>query len=86
MKRRTILTGGLMLAVSPTLLLARDTPRDPDWAVPVSLAGVPNLNKVSPFIYRSAQPNADGFKSLEQKLGVKTITEKEFISKFSEKN
>jgi len=46
--------------------------RPADWATPVELDGVPNLHQVSPTLYRSAQPTAEGMKGLE-KLGVKTI-------------
>jgi protein tyrosine/serine phosphatase len=42
------------------------------WAKPVSLAGVPNLHKVSKNLYRGAQPTEEGFKNLRQ-LGVKTV-------------
>jgi len=34
--------------------------------------GIPNFNQVSPQLYRGAQPNTLGMKSL-QKLGVRTI-------------
>jgi protein tyrosine/serine phosphatase len=46
--------------------------RNPEWAAPVPLAGVPNLHKVADGVYRSAQPTAEGFKNLE-KLGIKTV-------------
>lgn len=43
-----------------------------DWAQPVALAGVPNLHRVTPLIYRSAQPDAEGFRNLAA-FGVKTV-------------
>lgn len=46
--------------------------RNPDWATPVQMEGVPNLHKVADGLYRSAQPTAEGFKNLE-KLGIKTV-------------
>ncbi|MDR1137158.1 MAG: tyrosine-protein phosphatase, partial [Synergistaceae bacterium] len=46
--------------------------RNPDWAVPVELSGVPNLYRVTKNIYRGAMPTAEGLRELE-KLGVKTV-------------
>lgn len=42
------------------------------WAQPVALAGVPNLHRVSPTLYRSAQPTREGM-AAAQKLGVRTV-------------
>ena len=47
-------------------------PRPSNWALPIQVDGVPNLHKVSDFLYRSAQPTEEGFKRLEV-LGVKTV-------------
>ena len=52
----------------PSLALARDA----NWAQPVLIDGVPNLNLVAPNLYRSAQPTALGFKAIEQKLNLKS--------------
>jgi protein tyrosine/serine phosphatase len=46
--------------------------RKPEWAKLVSLAGVPNLHKVTDNIYRGAQPTREGLKNLES-LGIRTI-------------
>ncbi len=46
--------------------------RQVQWATPVQLRGVANLYKVTDYLYRSAQPTAEGMKNLE-KLGIKTI-------------
>lgn len=46
--------------------------RPAGWAQPIKLAGVPNLHKVSPDLYRSAQPTAEGMQNLKA-LGIKTI-------------
>lgn len=46
--------------------------RDPSWAQPIVLAGVPNLYRVSPQLYRSGQPTAQGMRNLQQ-LGIKTV-------------
>jgi protein tyrosine phosphatase (PTP) superfamily phosphohydrolase (DUF442 family) len=48
------------------------TSRPAAWAQPMTLAGVPNLFKVSDDLYRSAQPTKEGLANLK-KLGVKTI-------------
>lgn len=42
------------------------------WAVPIMLAGAPDLHRVTPLIYRSAQPDAEGFRNLAT-LGIKTV-------------
>ena len=46
--------------------------RPATWAQPVSLDGVPNLHAVSPQLYRSAQPTAQGMRNLKQ-MGVATV-------------
>ena len=61
---------GLMAVALPTRLCGKTTARD--WAEPVDLAGVPNLHRVTPLIYRSAQPSAIGFHNLAA-IGVKTV-------------
>ncbi len=40
--------------------------------MPVQIAGLPNLHRVSPDLYRSAQPTADGMRNLSQ-IGIKTV-------------
>jgi len=47
--------------------------RDPKWAVPLELAGAPNLARVSPILYRGAQPTAEGFRNLHEQLGIKYV-------------
>ena len=46
--------------------------RDPRWATRIEQAGLPNFHRVTPNIYRCAQPSADGLKAAE-KLGIKTV-------------
>lgn len=46
--------------------------RNSTWAQPITMGGVNNLYKVDDNLYRSEQPNAQGFKSLEA-FGVKTV-------------
>jgi protein tyrosine/serine phosphatase len=59
----------LLLLLLPSLAFARDA----NWAKPMTLQGVPNLNQVTPFLYRSAQPDAAGFANLEKSLKVKVV-------------
>ena len=72
---RTVWTAALAL---PALLIvltgsfAAETVRPPEWAVPVRLEGVPNLHRVTPDLYRSAQPKQQGFVNLKQ-LGIQTL-------------
>ena len=54
------------------LIVMAQTARPDSWAQPVELDGVPNLHKVSDTLYRSAQPSAQGMRSLK-KHGVETI-------------
>ena len=46
--------------------------RPEKWAVPMTLAGVPNVHKVADGLYRSAQPTAEGMTNLVA-LGIKTV-------------
>ncbi|OYU39093.1 MAG: protein-tyrosine-phosphatase [Pseudorhodobacter sp. PARRP1] len=71
-RRATLAMAALVLPglALPDTLWAQRTAGD--WAKPVPLAGVPNLHRVTPLIYRSAQPDAEGFRNLAA-LGVKTV-------------
>ncbi|HTL52874.1 MAG TPA: tyrosine-protein phosphatase [Planctomycetota bacterium] len=42
------------------------------WAAAVDAPGLENFHRVSPMLYRGAQPTAEGFREL-QKRGIKTI-------------
>ena len=46
--------------------------RPAQWAEPITLAGVPNLHKVSDGLYRSAQPTSEGMANLAA-MGIKTV-------------
>ena len=46
--------------------------RPAEWAVPLEMKGLPNLHRVTPTLYRSAQPDATSGEAL-QKLGIKTV-------------
>jgi protein tyrosine/serine phosphatase len=59
----------LLLVLIPSLAFARDA----NWAKPVTLQGVPNLNQVTPILFRSAQPDADGFANMAKSLKIKTV-------------
>jgi protein tyrosine/serine phosphatase len=47
--------------------------RPANWAQPVAVAGVPNLNRVTPTFYRSAQPLKAGFPNIGPSTGIKTV-------------
>ncbi len=49
---------------------AMDTPLH--WAVPMDMAGVPNLHKVDDGLFRSGQPTREGMKRIEA-MGVRTV-------------
>jgi protein tyrosine phosphatase (PTP) superfamily phosphohydrolase (DUF442 family) len=46
--------------------------RPPNWAQAVKMDGVPNLFKVSDYLYRSAQPSAIGMQNLKE-AGIETV-------------
>ncbi len=54
------------------LMSAALAERPAKWAQPVQGTTVKNLNRVTPQIYRSAQPDAAGMRELE-KLGIRTV-------------
>ncbi len=46
--------------------------RPSEWAQPMQREGLPNLFRVSPVLYRGAQPEKEGFPAL-QAMGIKTV-------------
>ena len=62
-------------ATAPTAApVASPAPSRPaTWAQPLAVPGVPNLLRVSSNFYRSAQPEAVGFKALAKNPGIKTV-------------
>jgi protein tyrosine phosphatase (PTP) superfamily phosphohydrolase (DUF442 family) len=52
---------------------AAATIRPINWGVPVAIPGVPNLHRVTPVFYRSAQPLKAGFPALESTAGIRTV-------------
>ncbi len=59
-------------AAPPQAPPASSTPRDPRWAVRLERPGLTNLHRVSPVLYRGAQPTREGLDEL-RRLGVKTV-------------
>ena len=49
------------------------TVRPVTWGVPVAFEGAPNLHRITPDFYRSAQPLKAGFPGLEKEIGIKTV-------------
>lgn len=47
--------------------------RPAEWARPIEAVGVPNLHQVAGNFYRSAQPDAEGFRTLVTQYGVKSV-------------
>lgn len=43
------------------------------WGVAVAVPGVPNLHRVTPTFYRSAQPLKVGFSAIGNAVGIKTV-------------
>lgn len=71
MKRILTISIWVLLAVAASA----DNPcanRPASWAQPISLAGVSNLHQVSTYLYRSAQPDAEGMENLKR-MGIKTV-------------
>lgn len=74
MNRLTCLVCAALLMALPLSSFAKDDsqPRPSSWAEPLSITGLPNLHKVSDQLYRSAQPEKEGVRSLKT-LGIKTV-------------
>ncbi len=47
--------------------------RPAEWARPINVKGAPNLHQVENNFFRSAQPDAQGFKTLAAQYGVRTV-------------
>jgi protein tyrosine/serine phosphatase len=75
----------VLICGSPLTAFAQTAPapaaaaRPAQWAVPVTLEGVPNLHRLTPTLYRSEQPTELGMKSLEQ-LGIRTVINLRFFN------
>ena len=60
------------LSLTGSVRAGSEAERPERWAQPIEMKGVPNLHRVLENLYRSAQPTAEGMKSLK-KMGVQTI-------------
>ena len=65
--RRRVL--GMMAALATPAVAET---RRAEWAQPVAVEGAPNLYRITPLLYRAAQPTAQGFRGLAD-LRVKTV-------------
>jgi protein tyrosine/serine phosphatase len=72
MIRTTAIIAAILVLTLPAVAAEPAGNRDASWAQPVEVDGVPNLNKVSDNLYRSAQPTAQGMKNLKQ-MGIETV-------------
>lgn len=72
MTRSLVRIAGVLLAATLVAGEQAATNRPETWARPVELEGVPNLNRVSPQLYRSAQPTPEGMRNLKR-LGIITV-------------
>jgi protein tyrosine/serine phosphatase len=68
---RRILLAAFVIAVLPAWAWAQNA-RPANWAEPIRQQGLPNLHRVTPNLYRGAQPTAAGMRNLEQ-MGIKTV-------------
>ncbi len=71
------IVGAVLLAATLWICPALNAPavaesRNPAWAEPMQVDGLPNLHKVTDKLYRSAQPTAEGLRNAEN-LGIKTV-------------
>ena len=62
----------VLLAFGTCSLSSEIQERPAGWAERILIDGAPNLHRVTPNVYRSAQPTQEGFRNLE-KLGIKTV-------------
>ena len=64
---------GLLAAWPAVAQNAANGNRPAEWALPISVEGALNLHQVGKNFFRSAQPDARGFKTLAAQYGVKTV-------------
>ncbi len=84
MNKKLIFIGLFLFSLSigslliPPHFFAEESPalsaeqRPAHWAQPLDRPGLPNLHKVSPLFYRSAQPDAGGMAELK-KMGIRSV-------------
>lgn len=73
---RALTTTGMLIAV--TMLTGCGRPAN--WGQPMQQRGLPNLHRISPGLYRGAQPEQPGIASL-QAMGVRTIVNLRVVEK-----
>jgi len=71
--RRSFLVGCAGALVTALSFPLDASARPATWAKSIAINGVPNLHKVSPNFYRSAQPTTIGMRALAQKLHIRTV-------------
>jgi protein tyrosine/serine phosphatase len=80
--KKYVILAGLAMMLMPVSMVApvlaekaasTAEARPANWAQPVPIAGVPNLNRVTPTFYRSAQPLKAGFPNISPSTGIKTV-------------
>jgi protein tyrosine/serine phosphatase len=69
--RRAIVAGLLGLPFADAFVQQSERPKE--WATPLALEGAPNLHQVAKNFFRSAQPDAQGFKGLATMHAVRTV-------------
>ena len=74
---RSVARAGWALATAILLLagsgpFSAETVRPSEWAAPVRIDGAPNLHRITPDLYRGAQPSLQGFRNLKA-LGIQTV-------------
>jgi protein tyrosine phosphatase (PTP) superfamily phosphohydrolase (DUF442 family) len=69
--RRAVVAG--LLGLPFTEAFAQGAARPKEWATPLALEGAPNLHQVEKNFFRSAQPDATGFKGLSTTHGVRSV-------------
>jgi hypothetical protein len=69
--RRAVVAGLLGLPLAEAF--AQEGARPKEWATPLALEGAPNLHQMEKNFFRSAQPDATGFKGLSTTHGVRSV-------------
>jgi protein tyrosine/serine phosphatase len=72
MKTKSVSLALCLTIVALGLAADQKEARPASWAQPMTLAGVPNFHTITPTLYRSAQPTAEGMKHLKE-MGVATL-------------
>jgi len=68
----SLAVAGSACSPAPRLAAASRAPDAHTWAEPLERPGLPNLHRVTPLLYRGAQPTREGFFELGR-MGVKSV-------------